>query len=233
MVELTLEGPGKNALSTAVLEGLLAQLDAAKGQPLLLTGAGDALSAGVNLKEIATLPPEGIAHFLSLLDQVVRRLYLWPAPTVVAVNGHAIAGGSVIACTFDLRIGTTDPRARIGLNELAIGVRFPPAALAMLRARLPTQHVDRLLLAAELHGPVEALRLGLLDELSDDVLTTARARLAALAAYPREPYARTKEALRGATLDLPASALKVFEDEVVPSWSSPELRERLLRQLKR
>ena len=54
MVELTLEGPGKNALSTAVLEGLLAQLDAAEGQPLLLTGAGDALSAGVNLKEIAT-----------------------------------------------------------------------------------------------------------------------------------------------------------------------------------
>ena len=99
MVELTLEGPGKNALSTAVLEGLLAQLDAAEGQPLLLTGAGDALSAGVNLKEIATLPPEGIAHFLALLDQVVRRLYLWPAPTLVAVRGAIAVAPNAKGCS--------------------------------------------------------------------------------------------------------------------------------------
>ena len=52
MVEILIEGPGKNALGSALIDNLSAQMDAADGAPLLFTGSGDAFSAGLNLKEV-------------------------------------------------------------------------------------------------------------------------------------------------------------------------------------
>src|SRR5690349_6710653 len=92
-VRVVLEGPGKNALSTALMTKALAEVRAAGSRPLLLTGAGDCFSAGLNLKELATLDVAGMRTFLGALGDLVKALFLHPGPTVAAVNGHAIAGG--------------------------------------------------------------------------------------------------------------------------------------------
>ena len=55
MIELILDGPGRNALSTVHMSRLLGQIAAAGGQPLLVTGAGNTFSAGLDLRELATL----------------------------------------------------------------------------------------------------------------------------------------------------------------------------------
>src|SRR6516165_1701879 len=133
--ELVLNGPGKNALGSDVMQAIVHGVRAADGRPILVTGTGDAFSAGLNLKEVAALDRPGMERFLLLLDEVMDTLYGYPGPTVAAVNGHAIAGGCVIALCCDLRIATNDPRARIGLNEVARGLEFPPKILALTRQR--------------------------------------------------------------------------------------------------
>jgi enoyl-CoA hydratase len=230
VVEIAIEGPGKNALGTPVMEVLLAKLGAAGGKPVLLRGAGDAFSAGLNLKEVAALDPRGMEAFLRLLERVVSTLYTYPAPTVAFVNGHAIAGGCVLAMACDHRVAKADPAARIGLNEVALGLRFPPAVLRLARERLAGSHASEVVLGAGLHAPDEARRLGLVDEVSPEAEALARRRCEALAAHPAADYAAAKAALRGSSL-LDGPGYEAALAAVVPSWSSPEAKARMLGAL--
>jgi enoyl-CoA hydratase/carnithine racemase len=229
--ELTIAGPGKNALGTAVMQDLLARVRAAGDRPILLTGAGDAFSAGLDLKEVAALDRPGMERFLLLLDDLVDALYAHPGPTVACVNGHAIAGGCVLALCCDHRVARDDAAVRIGLNEVALGLEFPPKILALVRRRVPPRWVDRILLEAGLHPPRAAVQLGLLDEVAAEPMSVARERLAALAAHPRAVYAATKRALRAGALELAPDAQRYFRETVVPAWCAPATKERVRARL--
>ena len=232
--EITMAGPGKNALGAEMMRFLLDQLGEAGRRPVLLTGSGDAFSAGLNLKEVASLDDEAMLDFLRLLERTMSALYLHPAPTVAAVNGHAIAGGAVLTLCCDYRVATSSPRARIGLNEVALGVRFPPRILGILRRRLPPQHLDHVILGAGLFGPDEALRLGLLDAVADDPLALARTQLASLAAHPPEAYAASKRDLRGTERELcPDDEEERCLQAALPAWTSPALRRKIAAILAR
>lgn len=235
MVEIKMDGAGKNALGTDMLLFLREKLADAAGKPVLLTGSGDAFSAGLNLKEVASLDEEKMLEFLRLFEQVMTTLYLYPWPVVAAVNGHAIAGGCVLALGCDHRVMTSNSRAKIGLNESALGVRFPPRTFVMVRRRLSPQHADRLLLGAGLFAPDEALALGLVDEVTDVPMAAAQSRLATLASYPPDGYAQTKADLRGATAadlcpdDVHDRALR----EATSQWVGSGVKERMARALAR
>ncbi len=224
MVEITLNGPGKNALSTDLMTRTLSALRSAGSAPVLLVGEGDAFSAGLDLKELGGLDPAGIERFLGILDDLVVALFEYPGPTVAAINGHAIAGGCVLALCCDHRVATTNARARIGLNEVAIGLRFPPRVLALARARLGPLNERRVLLEGGLYAPTEALALGLCDELADDPAAAARARLGKLAAHDPGAYADAKAALTRGALDLDPSDARRYRDEVLPRWTGNDLR---------
>ena len=229
--ELVLDGPGKNALSTAMLQSMLERLDAHPGRPFLLRGENGALSAGVDLKEIATKSAGEMPAYLELLDAVARRIFEWPAPTVAVLDGHAIAGGAVFALCCDQRIAQDDERLRIGLTEVAVGVMFPPRIWKMMTSRIAANQRPRVLLGAALVPPREACRLGLVDEVVPAALDAGRARLAQLAAYDPEVYRRTKAMLVAGVTDVTEDEHQRFLDEVVPAWSSPELRARLAARL--
>ena len=225
--ELTLDAPGKNALGTPLMRRIVDQVRSAAGRPLLITGAGDAFSAGLNLKEVAGLDQAGMETFLGLLDDVIDALYEHQAPTVACVNGHAIAGGCVVALCCDARVAVDDSRVRIGLNEVPLGLEFPPKILALVRRRLPAHALERVVLEGGLHEPRTALSLGLVDEVAADVHASARARLARLAALPQAVYAATKRTLRTGALDLSPEQRRYFREHVVPAWCAPETKERV------
>jgi enoyl-CoA hydratase/carnithine racemase len=232
MTDLVMAAPGKNALNTDLMSDVLARVRAANGEPLLVTGAGDAFSAGLNLKEVADLDLAHMRRFLQLLEDMVQALYEYPGPTVAAVNGHAIAGGCVIALCCDYRVATRDPKTRIGLNEVALGVQFPPKVLAMTCHRVPPRSLERVVLDAGLHDPETALALGLVDELADDAVATGRTRLERLAAHPRAAYVATKRGIRG-SLALASEQQRIFDDELVPSWVAPDAKDRMRAALGR
>jgi enoyl-CoA hydratase len=234
MFEITMASPAKNALGSEMMRFILAELRRAGGEPVLLTGSGDAFSAGLDLKEVLRLDEAGVASFLELLEECMTALYLYPGPTVALVNGHAIAGGAVLTLCCDLRVATSRTNVKIGLNEVALGLRFPPRILSVVRRRLPPAHIEEVLLGAGLFDPATALRLGLVDEIADDAASVARARLAALAAHPREAYALTKRDLRGDEAGLcPPDEHARRMAELTPRWSSTEVREKIAAIFKR
>lgn len=226
MVEIIIEGPGKNALSSTLMTTLTAKIKEADGRPILLTGAKDAFSAGLDLREVASLDASGMEVFLRRLEALLEALYAYPGPTVAAVNGHAIAGGCLLALCCDWRVVTSEPKARLGLNEVALGLRFPPKVLGILRNRIPPHRVEEVVLGAGLHDPERSLALGLVDETSPDPQLRARERLGKLAEHPADAYAAAKRLLRG-TLEASSSEEEAFLAEVIPAWTSPALKERL------
>jgi enoyl-CoA hydratase len=230
MQTIVLSGPGKNALSTALMERTLDQVRAAGAEPILLTGDGDAFSAGLNLKELASLDLEGMTRFLGTLEELVKALAEHPAPVVAWVNGHAVAGGCVLALTADIRWMTGREGVRIGLNEVALGLRFPPLTLAMVRSRLTVPALERVLLEAGLYTAGPARELGLVHAIGEEA--EARSSLGALAGHPRDIYAATKLLLRP-RLSVSSEDRETFRTETIPYWASEERRKSLLAMLEK
>lgn len=224
MVEIEISGPGKNALGTELIASLTERINAADGAPIVFHGAGDAFSAGLNLKEVASLDEDGMDGFLDRLVTFFQRVWLYPGPTVAAVNGHAIAGGCILAMCCDRAIATSNPAARIGLNEVAIGLRFPPALLRFVQATISPQHLSEVVLGAGLFAPEDAVRLGLVHAASDDPLADARIAIKALARHPADAYRAAKLDLRAGRMTATDAEAAAFKRDVVPYWTSPELK---------
>lgn len=227
MYEIRMQHPAKNALGNDLMGWLEFELERAGKEPILLAGTADSFSAGLNLKEVANLDERGLDQFLRRLDALATRLYNHPAPTVACVNGHAIAGGCALMLCCDWRVAKRDPKLKIGLNEIAIGACFPPAILGIVRNRLPSHVRERVLLGAGLSDVEEALALGLVDEIADDVEDAARMRVEILSSHPRAAYAHTKSVLHQGVADVPPAALERFRKKEVPLWAAPEMKERV------
>src|SRR5262245_2979051 len=202
VVELT--RPPANALDESLLAALEACLVEAEAEPrvraLLLTGSGAFFSGGFDLSA-PRRDDEDAAKVVALYRSSHRRLLALPKPTVALVNGHAIAGGLVLALACDVRLACDVP-ARIGLNEVAIGSSFPTAAIEIVRARLSARVAVALTLRAELHPLAEGVALGVIERLVP--VATARSEALATAArlggFPSEVFAHTKRALLGDAL---------------------------------
>ena len=98
--------------------------------PVVITGAGRAFSAGVDLRALADGGTDYAGRFVAALSEAFLAIYDHPAPVVAAINGHAIAGGCVLAMCADVRLMSG---GTIGLTELSVGVPFPVAALEICR----------------------------------------------------------------------------------------------------
>lgn len=230
VTQITLSGPGKNSLSTALMQRAISELRGAKDAPIFLTGDGDAFSAGLNLKEISGLDVAGMTTFLTALEDLVKALYEHPAPTVAFINGHAIAGGCILAMCCDVRVMTAREGQRIGLNEVALGLRFPPLTFAMAKHRLTTPNLERVLLEGALYRAPEAKHVGFVDVIGEEA--DARAILAQMASHPRDVYAATKLLLRP-RLEIPEEDRAKFRNDTIPYWASPERRAAMLAVLEK
>src|SRR3954452_8755221 len=168
---LTLNRPDKrNALSFQLLDELIVALDEIEkstAQILILTGAGKAFCAGMDLEELKTLT--GKSHAENVADSkkmapIFRRLYEFPKPTIAAVNGAAIAGVSGLAtmCDFPLAV----PEAKFGYTEVRIG--FVPAIVSSILVWQIGHKIARdLLMTGRLFDATEAHRYGLVNEIVD------------------------------------------------------------------
>ena len=144
---------------------------------------------------------------------------------MAAVNGHAIAGGLILALCADHRVCATE--GKLGLTELRAGIPYPVAAISVVRAELSPPAARRLALGATLVDPAEALALGVVDELRPHAEVVPRAVEVAteLASLPRGTYTQVKRQLRGPTIDAIDRALAGGAgDPVLGTWIGEETR---------
>lgn len=164
---------------------------------VVLTGVGRAFSAGVDLRRIVDGGVAYAEEFLPALSDAFLAVFDCPRPVVAAVNGHAVAGGCVIAAAADVRLMSA---GTIGLTELLVGVPFPTAPLEIARYAFGTE-ASRLALTGQTFGVDDAFRLGLVDDVvtPDDLLAAALDRANGLAKIPARVYSATKEQLHRPT----------------------------------
>jgi enoyl-CoA hydratase len=192
-----------NVLSHAAIDAFEAALDRAEveARAVCIVGREGKLSAGFDLS-VMTGGPDGARELVSRGAELLMRLYMHPQPVVVAVTGHALAAGALLALACDVRIGADVP-AKIGLNETSIGMPLPLFATELARDRLSPTAFVRATLGAEIYDPEGAVQAGYLDRVVplDEVVEAAIAEANRLSAYRAGAYARSKEVLRRATVD--------------------------------
>ncbi|MCX8073549.1 MAG: enoyl-CoA hydratase/isomerase family protein [Candidatus Binatia bacterium] len=234
---LTLNRPPANAIEEQLLSDLQDALHEAQShsqvRALVVTGAGSFFSAGFDFRAPRRSEEQAAAFYRLYRDTHVS-LLSFPKPTVAWVQGHAIAGGLVLALACDYRLGVQG-NYRIGLNEIAVGAAYPRAALEIIRLRLSHARAAELMLGAALYPATEAIRLGVVDELlsPEGARDTVLRRAARLGAFPAEAYAHTKRALVGPAVQ---AILAETEDEARDTravWQSPEGRAARHRQCER
>ena len=215
-----------NALDTELCAALKDALEQSQStaKAVVLTGEGKIFSAGVDL--VRLLDSDNYRRaLLQSLAQVLERLFFYPRPVVAAINGHAIAGGCILACAADHRVMTQEA-ARIGIPELLVGVPFPALALEIMRATASAYHLQQLMYRGLTCEPSQALAWGLVDELVDteSVMTRARERASALAAIPTRSFELTKLQTRLPSRERLASpAAQEADAQVLQAWNSPEV----------
>jgi methylglutaconyl-CoA hydratase len=200
---VTLNRPEKrNAISFQLVDDLLSVLDEIEksaAQVVILTGAGKAFCAGMDLDELKSLAGkthEENVEDSALMARLFRRIYEFPKPTIAAVNGAAIAGGTGLAtmCDFTLAV----PEAKFGYTEVRIG--FVPAIVSSILVWQVGHKIARdLLLSGRLFDAAEAYRLGLVNEIvtSENLMARARELAAQLMENSPSSMLATKRLING------------------------------------
>ena len=207
---LTLNRPEKkNALSIALRDEMTDAIDALADDEsvkvVVVTGAGDAFSAGFDLKEFDSLDDDDHARRLwASSDRWHRTMVEAPMPTIAAVNGAALAGGFDLAVMCDLRVASAN--ARFAHPEQT----FSDVVYTPLQDLVGGAVARDLTMTGRPIDAEEALRLHVVSQVvpAGQARPAALAMAALIARAPRDVLRRTKAkavrraAVAGATLDL-------------------------------
>lgn len=194
-----------NALSREMIAAVSEAIDTAENSAeigaVALLGRAGKFSAGFDLGVMRGGDPRAVVELVADGGALVRRLYGSSVPVVAGCHGHAIAAGALILLGCDVRLAADVP-CKIGLNEVAIGMRLPDWAFTIARHRLTPAALDEAVACATLYDATGACRAGYVDAVvgPDELETEVRRRASELAELHPTAYAATVDVLRSATL---------------------------------
>ena len=223
-----LEGGRANAMSVDFLTGLealAAEVADSDAQAAVVTGYERFFSAGLDLPTLVQLTRPALHAFMEDWQRAMLAWFDLPLPVVAAINGHAIAGGCVLALMCDARIMTETP-CKIGLSEAALGIGLPAVVVESLRIAVPASSLATLAIEGRLVDPPTALALGLVEAVAPAAELAARALARARElAQPRAATAQIKRELRK------HARAAIAADGALPgwldTWFSPPAQQRL------
>jgi enoyl-CoA hydratase len=200
---------------------------------IVVTGLNAVFSAGVDLKCVPELDVAGQDALVRGLDSAYAAAFGCPKPVIGAINGHAIAGGLVLALCCDYRIAVGG-KARFGLTEVRVGVPFPDVPYAVVAHQLDPRALRRLTQFGQNVDAETALAWGMLDEIVEpsELAASAQAKAVECLAIPPNGYAQVKWQLRGAVAEYCNKVVSDDSDRHLGGWISDEARAAALKVLK-
>ena len=203
VVVLTLDRPKANALSPELVEELSAAFSSnAKARAIVLTSALPGMfSGGWDLPLLVGRNRKAMEDFVGAYCDLVRQIFVFGAPVVAALPGHAIAGGLILAMAADERIAAQG-KGKFGLSEVVLGVSVPQCLMEPFRHVIGTRHMERLAATGENVDVERALAIGLLDRAvsAEALLDSAVERARFLAGLSGPAYAAIKRRSRSASI---------------------------------
>ncbi|MBV9835785.1 MAG: enoyl-CoA hydratase/isomerase family protein [Alphaproteobacteria bacterium] len=221
LATLTFDAPPANALDLEFTEALIARLDTLKAMSgvnaAVVTGAGRAFCAGVNVKVVPGYDADAKRAMVNNINRMASMLYALPFPVVAAVNGAAIGGGMVLALACDFRVAARET-ARFALAEVSANIPYPAVPLIVLEDMLDPSVRRDLMLTGRNFDSDGALKLGIIDhEVEAAALVNTAAMMATTLA--RSPgYARVKSQLRGPALERMRAVIEKGDDPMLQDW---------------
>jgi enoyl-CoA hydratase len=188
---------------------------------VVLTGQGRIFSAGVDLKRLSEGGANYIRQFLPSLHRLYEAVFFYPKPLVAAVNGHAIAGGCVLACCADRRIMARGV-GRVGVTEILVGVPFPALAFEIIRFAVPPRYLPEFMLSGATYASDEALQRGWIDELAEpeDLMKDAVAVARELSLLSPAAFAQTKRQIRQPVTERVQASGQAIDKTVTEMWTA-------------
>jgi enoyl-CoA hydratase/carnithine racemase len=229
---VTLRRGKVNALNPAVIEELrdtLTTLEAeASVRGVILTGAGKFFSFGFDVPELLSFSKERFTAYLGSFTDLYDYLFLYPKPLVAALNGHAVAGGCMLALACDHRVMVSG-NAKIGLNEIDFGSSVFAGSTEMLRFWVGDARATEVLYSGAMYGAEEAKNLGLVQEVAAEAELIGMAGKAAIALASRHPpaFSSIKRLLRQSVAEAMRKRERDSIEEFVEIWYSESTRARL------
>jgi enoyl-CoA hydratase len=187
-----------NAISAELIDELDTLLDRARteARAVVIAGRDGRFSGGFDLT-VMMASPESARELVHTGAQFLMSLYLHPQPIVAACTGHALAAGALLLLASDHRIGA-EGAFKLGLNEVAIGMRLPIFAIELARDRLSRRHFVAASVLGRVYSPNESVEVGYLDRVvpADRCVQEALAAARKLADLPTGALAETKRLSR-------------------------------------
>ena len=215
-----------------VLEKLREDVDA---RAIVLTGVNEKFfSIGLDIPHLYDLSEKEFSGFYRAFNRLCLTLYTLPKPTVAAIRGHAIAGGTILALCCDYRV-IAEGRNLMGLNEIKLGVPVPYPADCILRSIVGTKHARDVVESGDFFESDASLEKGMVDEVvpQADVMPRAMERAELLGSTPAEAYGRIKGSRTEHVEKRILAKLEEKERAFIDIWFSEEARGRLRKAIEK
>jgi enoyl-CoA hydratase len=208
-------------------------------KPVILTSTGSTFSAGLDFNLcfplFHTQDLAKISEWWELFRPAILRVFYFDGPLIAAVNGHAFAGGLILALCGDFRIGVHG--AKFSLNEVPIGIPMPSVCTEMIRYRLGSATASDSILTGKVYSSDKALDLKFFQELADPSNLIDQARRMASTFHPNTipAFRRTKRTLMHPfrkMIDQESPALDRETLKVICHEQSIEAQKAMFRKLK-
>jgi enoyl-CoA hydratase/carnithine racemase len=219
-----------NPLNEAVVDELAECFHRLAADPtvrsIILTGTGKFFSFGFDIPGLLGHTKEQFLGYLRKFAALYRDLFGHPKPVVAAINGHAVAGGCMLALACDARLMAA---GKIALNEIAFGSSLFAGSVEMLRYTVGGRNAQHVAYSGAMFGPDEALALGLVDRVVSEAELLSAARMVAGVHGAKDPAAfrSVKMLLRGPVLDEMARREEASLREFADIWYSERTWEQL------
>ena len=225
LIQMSDEGP--NAIDLNFLTHLEKEFELnGEYDGIILTGNGHFFSAGLNIVKLIDANRKEIKDVITTFSCTLKKVMTFPGPVIAVVNGHAVAGGCLLALSCDYRIGISG-NYQMGINELVLGVDLPPIALVAIRKSIPPNYLFNVSVLGKLCSPEEAVSIGLLNELVDpgEAITSAYTKIGPMISSLR-PFQRLKREKLMPELKNLENEYN-FIDDFVKQWFSPNTQKKL------
>ncbi len=229
---VTLNRGKVNALNDEVVEELTSCLEKLAADvsvaAVILTGKGKFFSFGFDIPHFMSYSREDFAGYLKSFSVLYTKVYLFPKPTIAALNGHAIAGGCMLANACDYRI-MVEGKGKISLNEVTFGSSVFAGSVDILKALVGSRNAETILLGGSMYGAEQAEALGLIDRRTseENLLTEAKRIARDYGRLDRKAFESIKMLLRYELVERYKEREAASISEFVDIWYSEETRNQI------
>ncbi len=202
---------------------------------VILSGSGDRFFCnGLDVAALLKLKNGEMVRFFDSFIALYTEMYLFPRPLVAAINGHAMAGGLILAMTADFRLIGAENRY-VGLTEVRLGLPVPDGAVQILKSLVGNRFAQRIALGGETLLPEAAYRAGLISEVTSfkHLFEVAETVARDLASVPGTAYGYTKRYMRLPTASAMQATAVQSREEFLHCWYLPETQATLSRLAER